>query len=260
VSTPESITQFLTLPTITTRANPRRRLTNPVVDFTKSVMLTSCVYLDAVQQVHEKKKLKIARDKERSRTQKAKSKGKKVLEQEEEKRQREARAVEMEEIRAAKALQRQKVARVKVLERTEAERKKAKRAFFQAQQQLLSIGRALRKASQQNLVSTAAEMVVGWQAGSVPSQSSEVPIGSTSSTDIHVQEQRHNFMFMNHQHLFLLSPIPPIWRPNTIYVVIAATNSESAPAWYAAIFLHVSSLTCQCTNLAFMAFVISNIA
>jgi hypothetical protein len=43
----ESITQFLTLPTITTRANPRRRTTDPLVDFTRSVMLTSDVYLDA---------------------------------------------------------------------------------------------------------------------------------------------------------------------------------------------------------------------
>jgi hypothetical protein len=35
VSNPESITHFLTLPTITTRA-PRRRFINPIVDFTKS--------------------------------------------------------------------------------------------------------------------------------------------------------------------------------------------------------------------------------
>jgi hypothetical protein len=41
VNAPESITQFLTLPTITARANPRRCFTDSVVDFTKSVILSS---------------------------------------------------------------------------------------------------------------------------------------------------------------------------------------------------------------------------
>jgi hypothetical protein len=55
VSAPESITQFLILPTITARANPQRRLTDPVVDFTKSIMLTSDGYLNAVQQLQERR-------------------------------------------------------------------------------------------------------------------------------------------------------------------------------------------------------------
>jgi hypothetical protein len=45
---PESITQFLTLPTIIARANPRSHVTDLVVDFTKSIMLTSDAYLDVV--------------------------------------------------------------------------------------------------------------------------------------------------------------------------------------------------------------------
>jgi hypothetical protein len=54
VSTPESIMRFLTLPTITAKA-PRRRFIDPVVDFTKSVMLTSDIYVRAVEQLQEKK-------------------------------------------------------------------------------------------------------------------------------------------------------------------------------------------------------------
>jgi hypothetical protein len=51
MSIPESITQFLTLPTITVRVNPQTRLTDPVVDFTKSSILTSDGYLNAMQQL-----------------------------------------------------------------------------------------------------------------------------------------------------------------------------------------------------------------
>jgi hypothetical protein len=77
ITNPESITQFLTLPTITTRANPRRRSTDPLVDFTKSVMLTVDVYLDVVQQLHERKN-QTTIDKERRKTEKAKSKRRKL--------------------------------------------------------------------------------------------------------------------------------------------------------------------------------------
>jgi hypothetical protein len=55
VSTPQSITHFLALPTITAKANPRRHCVDPVVDFMKSIMLTSDVYLDTVQQMQEKR-------------------------------------------------------------------------------------------------------------------------------------------------------------------------------------------------------------
>ena len=123
ISTPESITQFLTLPMIIAWANPWRRLIDPVVDFTKSVMLTSDGYLNAVEQLQEKRNQAV-RIRERSRTDKAELKRRKLLEREEEKRQREAWAM--------KVLQRPEVTRAKALECTEAERKKAQQALFRA--------------------------------------------------------------------------------------------------------------------------------
>jgi hypothetical protein len=45
----QSITRFLTLPIVTQRSNPRNR--DPVVDFTKSVILTSDQYLAATTQL-----------------------------------------------------------------------------------------------------------------------------------------------------------------------------------------------------------------
>jgi hypothetical protein len=99
---------------------------------------------------------------------------------------------------------------VKALQRTEAERKKAERAFIRAKQQLLRSSRAPRRASQQNLVSTTAEMVVGRQVGSLPSQSSDMSIGSTSTADAHMPKHQHNFTFVNHQYLPYVSlPILP---------------------------------------------------
>jgi hypothetical protein len=94
ITNPESITQFLMLSTITTRANPRRRTIDPLVDFTKSLMLTSDVYLDAVQQLQERK-IQTARNKERRKTEKAESMCRRLLEQEEEKMQHEAQALEV---------------------------------------------------------------------------------------------------------------------------------------------------------------------
>jgi hypothetical protein len=94
------------------------------------------------------------------------------------------------EARAAKEVHRLEAARLKALERTEASRRKAERALLQAQQQVLNASRTPRRASRQNLVPTAAEMVVGRQAG-------EVPSSSASTTAIHVQEQQQNFTFFN---------------------------------------------------------------
>jgi transposase len=160
MTNPESITQFLTLLTITTRTNPQRRTTNPLVDFTKSVMFTSDVYLDVVQQLHERR-MQVAKDKERSKTKKAESKCKRLLEWEEERRRREAQALEVAGARAAKALQRQEAVWAKALERAESKRKKAERAFIGAQQQLMCANRALDRLLWQDLASLLAKMVVG---------------------------------------------------------------------------------------------------
>ena len=83
VSTPESITRFLTFPTITARA-PRRRFIDPVVDFTKSVMLTSVIYVSAVKQLQEKEEA--ARTKATNKNEREETKRRKLLEREEERR------------------------------------------------------------------------------------------------------------------------------------------------------------------------------
>ena len=53
VQAPDSITQFLQLPSFTPRANSRRR--DPIVDYTKSVILTSAEYEDATIAVVNKR-------------------------------------------------------------------------------------------------------------------------------------------------------------------------------------------------------------
>ena len=76
---PESITRFLTLPTITARANPRRR--DPILDFTQSKILTSDEYAAAVERQKEAKE-SAAREKERLREEKEAAKRRKALEKE----------------------------------------------------------------------------------------------------------------------------------------------------------------------------------
>jgi hypothetical protein len=170
VSTPQSITHFLALPTITAKANPRRHCVDPVVDFMKSIMLTSDVYLDTVQQMQEKRN-HLAMEKKRNWNEREELKRRKVAQREEDRWQQEARAT--------KQVQQLEAARLKALEHVEASRKKAERALLQAQQQVLNATRTPRRASRQNLVPTVAEMVVGQQAD-------EVPSGSASTTAIHV--------------------------------------------------------------------------
>ena len=48
---PQSITFFLNLPTITQRSNPRRRTSDSIVNFSKSILLTSEDYMNSVQQM-----------------------------------------------------------------------------------------------------------------------------------------------------------------------------------------------------------------
>ena len=64
---PESITRFLTLPTIAARASSKRK--DPLLDFTKSKILTLDKYTAAVERLNDAKEL-VAREKERLRTEK----------------------------------------------------------------------------------------------------------------------------------------------------------------------------------------------
>ena len=164
VSNPDSITCFLTLPTITVRA-PRRRLIDPIMDFSKSVILTSDNYVSAIEQLQEKKE-EAARAKERYRIEREETKRRKLLEREEERRQREARAVEVAEARARKVQEREEAAHAKALQREEVARMKAECAALLASERALKA--AGRRVSWRPEVSTAVESTEVCQTESRP--------------------------------------------------------------------------------------------
>lgn len=64
VFNPKSITHFLSLPTITARANLRRWVTDPIVDFTKFIMFTSDWYPNTFEQVERQNEANV-KEKER---------------------------------------------------------------------------------------------------------------------------------------------------------------------------------------------------
>ena len=72
-----SITQFLTLPTITARSNPRRR--DPILDFTKSIILISEDYISPTRSKREAKVL-AAQEKERNKLEKEETRKQKATE------------------------------------------------------------------------------------------------------------------------------------------------------------------------------------
>jgi hypothetical protein len=75
VSQLESITQFLTLPTITARTNPRKR--DLLVNFAKSIILTSDQYIQAMEQLKTTRE-EAALEKERTRQEKVESRKRKL--------------------------------------------------------------------------------------------------------------------------------------------------------------------------------------
>ena len=94
----DSITRFLTLPTVTKRNKTKSR--DPIFDFTKSHILTSDKFTTAMQRLKE------------SRENAAKEKERKAVEKEETKKRK---ATEREEAQVAKLLAREEAARAKSL-------------------------------------------------------------------------------------------------------------------------------------------------
>ena len=97
----DSITRFLTLPTITERSKPRNR--DPILDYTTSKILTETQYEEAAQQLKDSRE-NVAREKERKATEERRveeSKRRKLAER--------AAAI------AAKAAAREEAARMKEL-------------------------------------------------------------------------------------------------------------------------------------------------
>ena len=121
VQAPDSITQFLQLPSFTPRANSRRR--DPIVDYTKSVILTSAEYEDAAiavqnqreNAIKEKERQKQEREelKKRKAAEREVANAQKVAERQEILRRKEQRQQEKDAAQARKAAEREEAARTK---------------------------------------------------------------------------------------------------------------------------------------------------
>jgi hypothetical protein len=88
-----SLTYFLTLPTVATRVSNRKR--DPIVDFTKSIILTSNTYISALKKLKQQQQLAVE-DKERKRVDREEMKKRKAEEREQRVVEKEAKALERE--------------------------------------------------------------------------------------------------------------------------------------------------------------------
>jgi hypothetical protein len=170
-----SITRFLTLPTVAARANARHR--DPIMDFSKSIMLTSNEYMAAAASVAESK-ANAAREKEIARAEKEERRKRKQVERDEERRAKEIRANQLAEARAQKMALREearaaKEARaaeaaharaLKAAEKEHAKRLRAERAIQAADARAQREGSKARRAAE--ALSRAMEMAQGRQAPS----------------------------------------------------------------------------------------------
>ena len=236
ISNPESITRFLTLPTITARA-PRRRLIDPIVDFSKSVMLTSDSYVNAIEQLQEKKE-EAARAKERYRIEREETKQRKLLEREEERRQREAYAVEVAKAWAKKAQEREEATRTKALQREEVARMKAERAALLASERVLKATR--RRMSRRPEVSTAAESTEVCQTDSRPVRGGGGD--DVRSPPVDMQEPQGDFSFFNQQPAAYASSSNGQFVFNNAFHQFGAPLQSTLSSQPSTMLLHFSSM------------------
>ena len=125
IEEPQSITRFLQLPSVTTRTSGKRK--DPIIEFTKSIIITSRQYVEAAAAVKDKRE-KDKKDKQEAKQAREDQKKRKAIEREEERArkavQREAAQREKEE----RALQRAAEQARKAAEKELAQREKAVRA------------------------------------------------------------------------------------------------------------------------------------
>jgi hypothetical protein len=157
ISEPQSMTRFFTLPTVIARINPKRG--DPIVNFAKSINLTSDQYVEAVHQMKCRKE-EVAMAKERIREERVESKKRKAteweeaaqrraLEQEESQDSKNQRAAERAESQAHKAAKREVKAATKATVKaatkaTEKARRAAEKHQFTQSRNLQSTQRAHR--------------------------------------------------------------------------------------------------------------------
>ena len=222
----ESIMRFLTLPTVAQRVNVRHR--DSIMDFSKSIMLTSDQYISAAAHVHEAKAT-AARQKEIARQEKEERRKRKEIQREEERKAKEAWASELAEARAqkqaereeARAMQEARTAEaahartVKAVEREHAQRLKAKRAMQVADERARREAEKARKAS--DVLARAIERVQGHQ---IPGMQSAVTATHLQFPGFvtHVTSMMHHPPLQPPQHHRNLSirPLapPPYEQPN----------------------------------------------
>ena len=139
----ESITRFLTLPTVAQRVNARHR--DPIMDFSKSIMLTSEQYISAAAHVQEAK-ASAARQKEIARQEKEERRKRKEIQREEERKAKEARAAELAEARTQKQAERKEARAMREARTAEAAHARALKAAEREHAQRLKVERAMQVA------------------------------------------------------------------------------------------------------------------
>ena len=141
----DSITHFLTLPTVTKRSKPKFK--DPILDFTKSHILTSDEFTNAMQRWKESRE-NVVKEKERKAAEREETKKRKATEREE---ARVARVVAREEVARLKelraAMRAEEQARKK-LERKEAHSLKVQRAAEAAATKAAEAAEKARKANE----------------------------------------------------------------------------------------------------------------
>ena len=123
---PESITQFLQLPRFTPSASSHRR--DPIVDFAKSVILTSSEYEEAAAIIITASE-DATKEKQRQKQQREESKKRKLEEREEAMARRAASREEAQRLKDLKAAEKAETQPRRAAEREEAARVKAERAY-----------------------------------------------------------------------------------------------------------------------------------
>ena len=137
---PQSLTRFLTLPTVTARINPKKR--DPIVNFAKSVILTSNQYIEAAHQMRTRRE-EAATTKERNKEERVESRKRKAaekeeatarraIEREESRRLKEQKAHERVEAQARKAAEKEEALRVRAVKAAELAATRAAKAVEKA--------------------------------------------------------------------------------------------------------------------------------
>jgi flagellar biosynthesis GTPase FlhF len=140
VEEPESRTQFLQLPSVTARTSGRHR--DPVMEFSKSIIITSAEYIEAAHAIktareNDKKAKELAKQsreemKKTKAIEREEERARKVVEREASLRRKEERAVERAATQARKAVEREVAQRAKAVRIQEKESAKLAKAAERA--------------------------------------------------------------------------------------------------------------------------------